>query len=179
MKRTSRRWIVSLILAVMLSTIGGCYGSFNLVKKVHKWNGTLGNKFVNELGFLVMIIVPVYEVAGLIDVIVLNTIEFWTGNNPSSSSNDTTVPLDRNNSLTLRGSDGTVVLTSKTDKGTAEYVFEKSAAGTLVKDLAGKVLARCVMTDGGSMRIYDGSGAFVAECSLAKIQALAEAAGSE
>lgn len=179
MKRTSTRWILSLILAVMISTIGGCYGSFTLVQKVHKWNGTFGGKFVNELGFLVLNIVPVYGVAAFIDVIVLNSIEFWTGKNPSSSSNDTIVPLDENNSLTLRGSDRAVVLTSKTDKGTVQYVFEKSPDGTLVKDLAGKVLARCVMTETGSMRVYDGSGAFVAECSASRIQALAETAGTE
>jgi hypothetical protein len=179
MKRKSTRWILSIILAVMIATIGGCYGSFNLVRKVHKWNGTFGDKFVNEIGFLVLNIVPVYGVAAFVDAIVLNSIEFWTGKNPSSSSNDTIVPLDENNSLTLRGSDQSVLLTSKTDAGTVQYVFAKSADGTLVKNLAGKVLARCVMTDTGSMRIYDGSGTFVAECSASKILALAEASGTE
>lgn len=179
MKRTSTRWTVSLILAILISTIGGCYGSFNLVKKVHKWNGTFGDKFVNEIGFLVLNIVPVYGVAAFVDAVVLNSIEFWTGRNPSSSSNETIVPLDENNSLTLRGSDQTMVLTTKTAKGTVQYVFEKSADGTLVKDPGGKVLARCVMTDAGAMRIYDGSGAFVAECSAAKIQALAEVSSAQ
>ena len=179
MKRKSTRWILSIILAVMISAIGGCYGSFTLVKKVHKWNGTFGDKFVNEVGFLVLNIVPVYGVAAFVDAVVLNSIEFWTGKNPSSSSNDTIVPLDENNSLTLRGSDRAVVLTSRTDNGTVQYVFEKSADGTLVKDPAGKLLARCVMTDEGAMRIYDGSGAFIAECSAAKIQALAEATSAK
>ena len=179
MKRTSTRWIISLILAVMISTIGGCYGSFTLVKKVHKFNGTLGDKFVNELGFLVMNIVPVYGVAAFVDAVVLNSIELWTGRNPSSFSNDMVVPLNEKNSLTLRGSDRTLVLTSRSDAGTVQYVFEKSAEGTLVKNSAGKVLARCVATDEGGVRIYDGSGAFIAECSAAKIQALADATGSE
>jgi hypothetical protein len=158
---------------------GECYGSFNLVKKVHKWNGTFGDKWVNELGFLVMCIVPVYEVAGFIDAFVLNTIEFWTGKNPSMSSNDKIVPLDENTSLTFRDSDQTVLLTSRTNAGTAQYVFEKSKDGTLVKDPAGNVLARCVQTAHGSMRIFDGSGAFVAECSPERIQALASAAGTQ
>lgn len=179
MKRTSTRWIMSLILAVMISAVGGCYGSFALVQKVHKWNGTFGNKFVNELGFLVLNIVPVYGVAAFIDVIVLNSIEFWTGKNPSLSTNDTIVPLDENNSLTLRGSDGTMVLTTKTEAGTMQYVFEKSTDGTLVKDLTGKVLARCVQSAEGGMRIYDGTGAYVAEVSAAKMQALAEATSTQ
>lgn len=179
MKKTSTRWIVTLILAVMISAVGGCYGSFTLVQKVHKWNGTFGNKFVNEVGFLVLNIVPVYGVAAFVDAIILNSIEFWTGKNPSSSSNDTIVPLDENNSLTLRGSDGTMVLTTRTEAGTMQYVFEKSTDGTLVKDAGGKLLARCVMTDTGSMRIYDGNGAFIAECSATKIQALADATSSQ
>jgi len=163
------------MLVVMLATIGGCYGSFELVKKVHKWNGTFGNKFVNELGFLVLNIVPVYGVAAFIDAVVLNSIEFWSGKNPSSSSNDMIVPLDATTSLTLRGADGTVLLTAKTDDGVKEYVFQKGPDGTVVKDATGKVLARCTMTPDGGMRIYDGNNNFVAECSAAQVQHLAEA----
>jgi hypothetical protein len=179
MKPKSLRWIALVILVVMIATLVGCYGSFELVKKVHKWNGTFGNKYVNELGFIVLNIVPVYGVAAWIDVVVLNTIEFWTGKNPSRSSNETVVPLDEKTTLTLRGSDRTVVLTSRTDAGTMQYVFEKSDDGTLVKDLSGKLLARCVMTSEGGMRVYDGSGAFVAECSAARVEALADGAGSQ
>lgn len=173
------RWTSALILGAMLVTAGGCYGSFELVKKVHKWNGTFGNKFVNELGFIVLNIVPVYGVAVWIDAVVLNSIEFWTGKNPSKASNETVVPLDGKTSLTLRGSDGTILLTSKTDEGVIQYVFEKGTDGTLVKDTQGKVLARCSATPDGGMRIYDGNGTFVAECSAAQVQALAESAGSQ
>ena len=162
------------MLVVMMVTAGGCYGSFELVKKVHKFNGTLGNKFVNELGFLVMNIVPVYSVAAFIDAVVLNTIEFWTGKNPSTSSNDVVLPLDATASLTLRGADGTVLLTSKTEDGVIQYIFQKGVDGTLVKDVNGKVLARCAMMDNGGMRIYDGNDKLIAECSAAQAQFLAE-----
>ena len=163
------------MLAVMMATAGGCYGSFELVKKVHKFNGTLGNKFVNELGFLVMNIIPVYGVAAFIDAVVLNSIEFWTGKNPSTSSNDVVIPLDATASLTLRGADGTVLLTSKTENGVIQYVFQKGTDGTLVKDADGKILARCAMMDNGSMRLYDGNDKLIAECSAAQAQFLAEA----
>jgi hypothetical protein len=166
------------MLAVMMATVGGCYGSFELVKKVHKFNGTLGNKFVNELGFLVMNIVPVYGVAAFIDAIVLNSIEFWTGRNPSTSSNDTVVPLDAAASLTLRGADGTMLLTTKTEDGIRQYVFQKGTDGTIVKDISGKMLARCTMTQDGGMRIYDGNSNFVAECSAAQVQHLADASST-
>ncbi len=175
MKTRVLRWVSVLLLAVMMVTAVGCYGSFELVKKVYKFNGTLGNKFVNELGFLVMNIVPVYGVAGFIDAVVLNSIEFWSGRNPALSTNDTVIPLDPAASLTLRGTDGTVLLTSKTENGVMQFVFQKGADGTIVQDIDGKVLARCTMTDNGSMRIFDGNDKLIAECSAAQVQFLAEA----
>lgn len=72
---------IALALALMFG-VQGCYGKFNLVRKVYKFNGSFGNKFVNEVMFLVMNIVPVYGIAGFIDAIVVNSIEFWTGKNP-------------------------------------------------------------------------------------------------
>jgi hypothetical protein len=175
MKTRLLRWTSVILLAVMMASVGGCYGSFELVKKVHKFNGKLGNKFVNELGFLVMNIIPVYGVAAFIDAVVLNSIEFWTGRNPSTTSNDTVIPLDATASLTLKGADGTVVLSTNTGNGITQYVFEKGSDGTIVKDINGKVLARCAMTQDGGMRIYDGNDNFVAECSAAQVQHLADA----
>lgn len=60
-----------------------CIGSFNLSNKLLSWNHTVADsKFVNEVVFLALWIVPVYEVCMLADVLVINSIEFWTGNNP-------------------------------------------------------------------------------------------------
>nr|WP_320119076.1 DUF3332 domain-containing protein [uncultured Marinifilum sp.] len=60
----------------------GCYGPFRLTKNLHEWNSTVGDKFINALVFFAFIVIPVYEVAVLVDGVVLNTIEFWTGDNP-------------------------------------------------------------------------------------------------
>lgn len=57
-----------------------CIGSFGLFKKVLTWNKNISNKFVNELVFLV--ISPAYAVCGVVDLFVLNTVEFWSGSNP-------------------------------------------------------------------------------------------------
>lgn len=71
----------ALLLAGSL-TMSSCIGSFRLTNKVLAWNQTLDNKFVNELVFLALNIVPVYPVSLLIDGVVINSIEFWTGENP-------------------------------------------------------------------------------------------------
>lgn len=74
------------LLACLFFTLSigqtGCYGPFRLTKNLHEWNSTVGDKFINALVFFAFIVIPVYEVAVLVDGIVLNTIEFWTGDNP-------------------------------------------------------------------------------------------------
>ena len=58
-----------------------CVGSFALFNKLASWNkNATNNKFLNEIIFLV--ISPAYAVCSVADVLVLNTIEFWSGNNP-------------------------------------------------------------------------------------------------
>jgi hypothetical protein len=80
-----RKSVFTLAIAVTLAgsvMFTSCIGSFNLSRKVLGWNSNLGSKFVNELVFLLFWIVPVYEITMFADIIVLNTIEFWSGNNP-------------------------------------------------------------------------------------------------
>lgn len=62
----------------------GCYGSFKLVNKVYEWNGSIEDKFVRSLVFVALCIIPVYGMAGSIDAVILNAIEFWSGSNPLS-----------------------------------------------------------------------------------------------
>lgn len=63
-----------------------CVGSFALTNKVLSWNNQVGNKFVNELVFFAFWILPVYEVTAIADLLVINSIEFWSGSNPMSAS---------------------------------------------------------------------------------------------
>lgn len=76
--------------AVLLSsssmTFTSCIGSFALTKRVLTWNKQVGNKFINELVFFAFWVLPVYEVTSLADLIVINSIEFWSGNNPVTAS---------------------------------------------------------------------------------------------
>lgn len=59
-----------------------CIGSFSLTNKLLRWNEQVNNKFVNELVFFAFWILPVYEVSAIADLLVLNSIEFWSGTNP-------------------------------------------------------------------------------------------------
>ncbi|MHB1285269.1 MAG: DUF3332 family protein [Leptospirales bacterium] len=68
-----------LFSAVLLS---GCYGQFALVRTLYKANGQVENKWARSGLTALMVILPVYEFAGLGDVIIFNPIEFWSKKNP-------------------------------------------------------------------------------------------------
>ena len=83
MKRKSLTVATLLLCATMLTT--SCVGSFSLFNKLAAWNkDATGSKFLNEIIFLV--ISPAYAVCSVADVLVLNTIEFWSGSNPLASN---------------------------------------------------------------------------------------------
>lgn len=76
-----KKTLALLVILSMSST--ACYGPFNLTRKLHKWNGEVGtSKWTNEAVFLGLAILNVYTVAALADVVVFNSVEFWSGKNP-------------------------------------------------------------------------------------------------
>lgn len=75
-----KKFMINSVIAVSLGamTLSSCIGSFGLTNSVLNWNKrATGNKFINELIFIV--ISPAYAVCSVADVLVLNSIEFWTG----------------------------------------------------------------------------------------------------
>ena len=72
--------VVALSASMMMQS---CIGSFALYNKVKDWNEHVGNKFVNEIVFVAMWILPVYELSFAADLFILNSIEFWSGENPA------------------------------------------------------------------------------------------------
>lgn len=114
----SRSALIGLAAAAMVST--GCFGSFQATRNVWSWNKSIGggNKWAQELVFLIIgPILPVYGIAGLLDTVILNSIEFWTGTNPMTAS------------LKVTEHDGTKVAESfKTDESGRTQVVEVSNA---------------------------------------------------
>ena len=76
-----KKFMVNAVIAASLGamTLSSCIGSFGLTNSVLDWNKrATDNKFVNEIIFV--LISPAYAVCSFADVLVLNSIEFWTGN---------------------------------------------------------------------------------------------------
>lgn len=74
--------VAAVLLCAGSLMFSSCIGSFALTNKLLSWNKQVGSKFVNELVFVAFWILPVYEVSGLADILVINSIEFWSGSNP-------------------------------------------------------------------------------------------------
>ena len=114
MKKTSLTVATLLLAGSVLCT--SCIGSFSLFNKYEKWQCNMTkSKIVNGIvGFILQPIVG--GVCLFVDAIVLNTIEFWSGNNPVAFSPQT-----------VKGSDGRM------------YTIRASKTGYEVKDANGVV----------------------------------------
>lgn len=86
MKKSKLKLVAYLLSGTIL--FSSCIGSFGLFNRLLSWNQTVGSKFVNELVFVALCIVPVYGVAYLADLLVVNSIEFWSGSNPMANVGD-------------------------------------------------------------------------------------------
>ncbi len=72
---------LSALLLSATIVLTSCIGSFRLTNNIKDWNESVSSKWVNEVIFIALHIVPVYEIAMFVDGVVLNSIEFWTGSN--------------------------------------------------------------------------------------------------
>ena len=106
--------VVALSASMMMQS---CIGSFALFNKVKNWNEHVGDKFVNELVFVAMWILPVYEFSFVADLFILNTIEFWSGTNPALAE---TKVIDGKDAqyLVARNQNGYVITNMKTNQET-------------------------------------------------------------
>lgn len=75
-----RLLMITLMAILTASTLTGCYGKFNLTRKVYEVNSQVQDKFLRSgLTWLLMMI---YGMAGMVDFLFFNTVEFWSGSNP-------------------------------------------------------------------------------------------------
>ena len=108
--------VVALSASMMMQS---CIGSFALFNKVKSWNDQVGDKFVNEIVFVAMWILPVYELSFAADLFILNSIEFWSGTNPALAENKVQV-IDGKDAqyLVASNEDGYVITNMETKQET-------------------------------------------------------------
>jgi hypothetical protein len=88
LRRHARTGVLLTLLAITPMMLS-CYGRFPLTRFAYRVNGEVGGsmgndstqrRFLQSIVMWVFLIIPFYEVSIIADVIVLNVIEFWTGN---------------------------------------------------------------------------------------------------
>ena len=120
----------TLVAAFALSgtiLFSSCVGSFGLFNRVSSWNQSVGNKFVNELVFLAMNIIPVYGVAYLADALVINSIEFWSGSNPMANVGDVKKVKGENGNYLVETLENGYSITKEGEKATMDLIYNKEA----------------------------------------------------
>lgn len=155
-----RRRYALLFAAALLAT--SCFGSFKLTRSIWEFNKDVGGRWGQEAVFLALIIIPVYEVTLLIDSIVFNTGEFWTGQTTSSSLG---AGLDSQGEKVVALPDGTELRIMQEGEDTLRVVhgaevrfFHRTTDGMEALDEEGNVLARAQGVPNGDVVVTDASG---------------------
>jgi len=134
--------------------LSGCLEQNALFNQVQDWNASATDeKFVDQGISFAFWIIPVYPLTLFADVIILNSIEFWTGSNPVSGKSakvagtSETVTDGLGNMATLTyNADGSVSVVAKEGQKEESYVLVRQN-GELVKMQGDgqEVLARFVL----------------------------------
>ena len=140
------------ILACMAGglLLSSCTGPFRLTQKAHKFQTSFDNKWADEVCFLGFVILPIYGACTLVDAVLLNSIEFWTGENPLAAS----VDKDSNKAAKVEQlADGSYRIT----RGEEVIIVKTVDNVTTVKNTDGKVIATSTK-EGDKVVVRDASG---------------------
>jgi hypothetical protein len=116
---------IALVLVAAVGALSaGCFGKFQLTRKLYDINQSIDEKYVRSAATWIFVI-P-YALTGILDFVIFNVIEFWTGENPAASA-----PVTK---VYARGS-GRTVLTLSRDGSATVAVIERYEGERLVSTL--------------------------------------------
>ncbi|NOU11020.1 MAG: DUF3332 family protein [Nitrospira sp.] len=185
MSKIVRRPVAVGVLACLVTVSTACYGPFNLTKNVYHWNsnvkgrGQVNDKWMKEIVFFGMLIIPAYMFSALLDTFIFNSMHFWTGESPIKASD--------------MGSDGTKVTTlgdttirwiPLEDGATVVYerhgIVERRAAivasstGYRLVDEHGTLLSEAEYSADGGVRLLNRDHQVLQQWSEAQLHAIAQ-----
>ena len=167
----SARWTRVLPLTIALTLVvplSGCFGRFALTNVIYDFNkdGVSDNFIVQELLFLAMLIVPVYEVGLFVDAIILNPIEIFTGTNPIAghpkAGESRVVDLGEGDTLTVTQMADGLHLERLYDGKLTGFILTNGPGGMVLSDGDGETLAATRRLVDGGFEVLDGDGRLLA-----------------
>ena len=99
------------LVAVLLSgslLFSSCVGSFGLFNRLSSWNQSIGSKFVNEL-------------------VVINSIEFWSGSNPMANVGDVKKVKGENGNYMVKTLENGYSITKEGETASMDLIYNKEA----------------------------------------------------
>jgi len=147
-----RALIASLLLVLFAFSNTACIGRMAMSGKVRKFNlEVVDGKWPREFVFLALYIIPVYPLMGAVDLIIVNSIEFWTGTNPVDGGERIAQVGDQRYAAAEDGSeaistlreDGSIDLEVRAADGTTYFMNVAREDGQVVaRDEHGRRVAR-------------------------------------
>jgi hypothetical protein len=169
-----KRVLMLVLLAVF--ALSACTGSFNLTRKVYDIHSSQEDRWVDELLFLALIVIPVYELAAVGDILIFNSIEFWTGENPVSADSGGRDGLQV--SLGRSETDGTLAVTAVgADGAELTLTLKQTETGTTAHDESGNIVFALVSDDAGGITVRDAEGELLRYFTPEEVRGAFERAG--
>lgn len=141
--------IAMVLVAAVGALSAGCFGKFQLTRKLYDINQSIDEKYIRS-AVTWLFVIP-YAITGLLDFIVFNVIEFWSGENPVASAPVTKVFAQGNGKTVLtlsRDGSGTVAVIERyegerlvstlrvRDDGQGKVAAIETAAGKKVREVS-------------------------------------------
>lgn len=169
----ARRWVATLLVAVLLGVGAGCYGSFPLTHLVYSVNGQIEPGLLEQVTFWVFLILPVYEISALGDIVILNLLEFWTGAEFEGFEESATEDGLEFAMEPGGGGRTALVTVSREGKTVARARFVRVSEDLCeVRSPEGQLLGRAVRSGDGELRLEAADGRAVAGLSAAEFDRL-------
>ena len=147
---------ISACLLVVCLIFTGCTGSFKMTRSLYRFHRSQ-TQVVDELIFLGCVILPVYGLTTLVDAVVLNSIEFWTGHNPMASNTPAEKEIITNGkekAVLSYNANGSVTVTPAATPDKA-ITLSRNADGVSARDASGKLLYYSQENPDGSVTVYN------------------------
>ncbi|MEQ1679297.1 MAG: DUF3332 family protein [Nitrospira sp.] len=185
MNTVGRRIVAVTVLLGFMTMSTACYGPFNLTKNVYHWNsnvkgsGQVNDKWMKEIVFFGMLIIPAYMFSALLDTFIFNSMHFWTGESPIKASNmgsdgtkvttlgDTTIrwiPLE----------DGATVIYERAGVVEHRATIVASSTGYRLVDEHGTLLSEAEYSAEGGVRLLNRDHQVLQQWSEAQLRAIAQ-----
>lgn len=148
-----RKFRMATVSAILAATVmfSSCIGSHALFHRVYDMNQNIsGSKWLNEICYFAMWIIPVYEISLLGDVLIFNSVEFWTGNNPLAKGSKKMKGSDGKEYVIQTQKDGYTISQGKNSLD-LKYNGEDQSWNVVAKGKSHKLLK---MKDNGTADVY-------------------------